>query len=125
VSETEALFDIVDDAPGPARIVEARSDVAALRLALMELPPRRRHIVFAACMDEIPHQEIAQRLGVSVRTIQFELKQAMTYCAGRLDRTIPRRLAPHRHSDGRGALSLWDSASPDAGYGGSAQVRRG
>jgi len=89
--ETEALLAIADDAPDPSRVVEARSEIEALKRALRELPARRREIVLAACMEEIPHRAIAERFGVSVRTIQIELKQALAHCALRLERDGVRR----------------------------------
>ena len=90
ISEVGAFLDFADDAPDPARIVEARSEIDALKRALQELPARRREILIAACMDEIPHQSIARRFGVTVRTIQSELKQAINHCALRLNRDILR-----------------------------------
>jgi RNA polymerase sigma factor (sigma-70 family) len=86
VSETDALFDLVDDSPGPERIIEARSEINALKQVIQELPARRREILMAICVDEVPLRQVAERFGVSVRTIQVELKQALVHCAVCLDR---------------------------------------
>jgi RNA polymerase sigma-70 factor (ECF subfamily) len=94
VSETDALLNFVDEAPGPARVVEARSDFEALKRAIAELPARRREILVAACMEEIPYRTIAKRLGISVRTVQVEIKQALQHCALRLDRNAVGRVSP-------------------------------
>ena len=94
VSGTEAFLDAIDDAPGPARIVEARSDIEALKRAIAQLPARRRQIVIAACMEEIPRRTIAKRLGISVRTVQAELKEALQYCASCLDGDTTAAAAP-------------------------------
>jgi RNA polymerase sigma-70 factor (ECF subfamily) len=91
--EVEALLEIADDAPDPIRTAEARSELDALKRALAELPVRRRDIFLAAWVEEIPHQEIAARFGVSVRTVQLELKQALEYCALRLNRDIRKNFA--------------------------------
>ena len=93
-SEIDAFVNFADDGPDPIRIVEARSEIEALKRAMMELPARRREILIAACIDETPHQNIARRFGVTVRTIQVELKQALTHCALRLDRNIGKRVSP-------------------------------
>jgi RNA polymerase sigma factor (sigma-70 family) len=86
VSETDALFDLVDDSPGPERIIEARSEINALKQVIQELPARRREILMAICVDEVPLRQVAKRFGVSVRTVQVELKQALVHCAVCLDR---------------------------------------
>jgi RNA polymerase sigma-70 factor, ECF subfamily len=99
-AETEELLNIVDDAPDPARAVEARSEIEALKRALIELPSRQRDIFIAAWIEEIPHRKIAEHFGVSLRTIQIELKRALEHCAQRLDRDITKRFArrPRRMS---------------------------
>ena len=84
VGETEALLSFVDEAPGPARSAEARSEMQALVRALEELPLRRRQIFLASWVEEIPHQEIASRFGITIRTVQIELKDALEHCAQRL-----------------------------------------
>jgi RNA polymerase sigma-70 factor, ECF subfamily len=92
-SETEALLDIPDEAPDPASAAESRSEMAALKRALQELPCRRREIFLAAWVEEVPHPEIAARFGVSVRTIQIELRHALEHCSLRLERNVIKRFA--------------------------------
>jgi RNA polymerase sigma-70 factor (ECF subfamily) len=94
--ETEALLALPDDKPGPGQIAEARSEIAALKRALGELPTRRRAIFLAAWRDGEAHQGIADRLGVSLRTIQIELKQAAEHCAVRLGRNSIKKFASGR-----------------------------
>lgn len=91
VSEPKVSSCLEDDAPGPARIVEGRSEIEALKRALSELPARRREILVAARLDGTPNLSIARRCGVTVRTVQVELKQALTHCALRLDRDWSKR----------------------------------
>lgn len=40
VSEIDALLDVCDEGPDPARVVEARSEIEAFKRALAELPPK-------------------------------------------------------------------------------------
>lgn len=84
MGETDALLAFADEAPDPARAAEARSEMQALVRALAELPARRREIFLASWMQETPHQEIAQRFGITIRTVQIELRDALEHCAQRL-----------------------------------------
>jgi RNA polymerase sigma-70 factor (ECF subfamily) len=86
VSETEAMFEMIDDKPGPERVIEARSEIGALKRVIQDLPVRRREIFMATFVDEVSPRQIAARFGISVRTVQVELKQALVHCAMRLDR---------------------------------------
>jgi RNA polymerase sigma factor (sigma-70 family) len=79
ISEIDDLVGIPDEAPDPARIVEARSEADLLRRALAQLPARRREIFEASWADETPHAELARRYGVHLRTIQRELEQATRF----------------------------------------------
>ena len=92
--EIEAAIDFADEAAGPAEIVEARFNLRELECAIEELPPRRRTILLAARIQEIPIQTIADSLGLSRRMVELELKRAIEYCAGRLGRPVTRRFGP-------------------------------
>ncbi len=82
--EIEGLLDLVDETPDPARVAEARSDLRILEAALAELSPRRRDILLAARLDGLPRQEIAKRLGISLRLVEKELHLAQAHCLTRL-----------------------------------------
>lgn len=84
--EVHALLGIPDEAPGPDRIAEARSEIAALQKALRDLKPRQREIFVAAFYEEAPHEALAEKYGVSVRMIQMELRSAILHCARRTAR---------------------------------------
>lgn len=83
-SEIDVLLDIADEDPGPARTVEARSELLALERALSEMPDRRRAIFKAVLIEQIPRRELAERFGVSIRTIDIEVQRALEYGARRL-----------------------------------------
>lgn len=103
VSETDALFELPDENPGPERIIEARSEIVALKRVIEELPARRRDILIATVIDEVPLRKSAQRFGISVRTVQVELRQALAHCAMRLDggRSSPEAAFRRPNSFGR------------------------
>jgi RNA polymerase sigma-70 factor (ECF subfamily) len=85
-TDVDKLLELPDDAPDPARTVEARSEIDALKRALEQLPARRRAIFLASWVENLSHVDIARRYGVSVRTVQIELKQALEHCDLRLNR---------------------------------------
>jgi RNA polymerase sigma-70 factor (ECF subfamily) len=72
----------------PEEIFQARQEWRAMLAALDELPQRRRAIFLAARLDEIPRRDIAKRLGISIDTVDHELKQALEFFAKRLDKKI-------------------------------------
>ncbi|SEK14810.1 RNA polymerase sigma-70 factor, ECF subfamily [Variovorax sp. OK605] len=78
--EIDDLLHIVDEASDPERIASARSDVQALSLVLGRMPERRRAILVAARVEGQLNDEIAQRLGVSLSTVEKELRAALEYC---------------------------------------------
>lgn len=86
--EVDALLDIADDAPDPARTAEARSDLRLLEQVLTELPVRRRAIFKAALLEEIPRREIAKKFGVSVRTVDFEIQRALEHGTRRMQEAL-------------------------------------
>lgn len=84
--EIDSLLDVPDDRPDAARIVEDRSEIELLKRAIAELPERRRHVLMLSRIEALPNREIAERLGVTVRTIETDLKQAIEHCAERMKR---------------------------------------
>jgi RNA polymerase sigma-70 factor, ECF subfamily len=90
-AEVISLLDVRDEAPDPAKVVEARSELEALGRALGELSPRRRRVFRAAMLENMPDHEIATLLNINVRTVESDLKYALKYCASRLGRNLTRR----------------------------------
>lgn len=81
--EADALLELADDAPSPERVVLARSDLELFRAIIAELPPRRRAIFLAARFGQVPRQEIADRMGISLRLVAKELQLALEHCVAR------------------------------------------
>jgi RNA polymerase sigma factor (sigma-70 family) len=92
--EIDDLLHIADDSLDPARIFQARQEVAALETALQELTVRQRAILIAARVDETSQAEIALRFGISVRMVGKDLKKALEHCGDRLDRRVVQRFGP-------------------------------
>ncbi|UVH57832.1 RNA polymerase sigma factor [Variovorax paradoxus] len=94
--EIDALVHIVDETADPERIASARSDVDALSHVLARMPARRRAILVAARVDGRLNSEIAQHMGVSLSTVEKELRAALEYCKKHL---------PHVEAAQRGHFS--------------------
>jgi RNA polymerase sigma factor (sigma-70 family) len=85
--EIDSLIELPDETPDPVRVAEGRSAIRRLEAILAELPPRQREILLAARLDNLPRQEIADRLGVSLRLVSKELRLAQEHCLARRDQT--------------------------------------
>jgi RNA polymerase sigma factor (sigma-70 family) len=96
VDEIDCLLDIPDDRPDAARQIEDRSEVDQLRRAIAELPERRRQVLILSRIEGLPNREIAERLDVTVRTVETDLKQAIEHCAERLRRPVRKKFGFHR-----------------------------
>lgn len=83
-SEVDALLDLPDVAPGPAQTVEGRAEMDMLLQIMQRLPARRRQILILVRWEGMPQKEVAEQLGVSVRTVEHELQHAHEFCAVRM-----------------------------------------
>lgn len=79
-ADTE-LEHLADDAPGPDHIAQARSNLAAVERAIARLPRRHRSVLVALRVDEMTRHEVASRYGLSLRTVDTALRQALDFCA--------------------------------------------
>lgn len=93
-SEIDAIMELADEGPDPSAVVESRIELKEFEKALAELPARRRDAFIAAHIEHLPHREIADRLGVNVRTVDFDLQHAMEHLSQRLGRKVLRRFGP-------------------------------
>ncbi|MDH2238466.1 RNA polymerase sigma factor [Pigmentiphaga sp. GD03639] len=82
--EVSALLELADPAPGPAEQAEARSDLAALVAMLNRLPSRQREVIVLVRLEGMAQKEVARRLGVSLRTVEMDLKRAHEYLDARM-----------------------------------------
>ncbi|WP_229743684.1 RNA polymerase sigma factor [Aliidongia dinghuensis] len=78
--DESALYELIDENPGPEQVAEGRSSLEALVRALDLLTPRQRMIMVAARFERLPQAEIARRLNISTRLVQIELQRALEFC---------------------------------------------
>ena len=83
-TEIDDLLMVADETPGPERQAQARAELQGLAAALRELPPRRAEAFRLSRLDGMSHAAIATRLGVSLRTVEADVKMALDHCAERL-----------------------------------------
>lgn len=72
---------LVDEAPGPDFIAEARSDLAAVDRAIRRMPRRHRAVLMALRVEEMTREQVATRYELSLRGVDTALQQALQYCA--------------------------------------------
>jgi RNA polymerase sigma factor (sigma-70 family) len=89
--EINDLMELADSAPEPAQTVEMRSELDAMVKLLERMPKRRREVVFLVHMEGMKQPQVAEQLGVSLRTVEYELKHAHDYLRSKMaDDTVLR-----------------------------------
>jgi RNA polymerase sigma-70 factor, ECF subfamily len=78
------LYALPADAPATERIVALEQAVAIVESTVLGLPPRCRQVFLLRTAHECSYEEIAERLGVSKRTVEREMQAALDACQRRL-----------------------------------------
>jgi RNA polymerase sigma factor (sigma-70 family) len=99
LSDAQIAIGLADDVSNPEQSAMARSELEMLARALGDLTPRRRQILLWSRLDGVPLREIAERLDVSQRLVEIELKHALAHCAERLNRNLIQRFGPKPSAD--------------------------
>jgi RNA polymerase sigma-70 factor (ECF subfamily) len=76
VSDPDAVETATED-PGPDRSAIARDELRRLEDALDRLPPRAREAMEMKKVDGLSRKEIAQRMGVTEKTVKWHLNEAV------------------------------------------------
>jgi RNA polymerase sigma factor (sigma-70 family) len=84
--EVLELMDLADTVPGPEQIAEGRSSMEALLKIIDRLPERQRQVVLLVHWESMEQKDVARRLGVSLRTVESDLKKAHDYLIARKNR---------------------------------------
>jgi RNA polymerase sigma factor (sigma-70 family) len=83
VGDPDALNVLVDEA-SPERKLSSWQDLRRLTRALNSLPPRCREVVWLRKVDELPMKQIAEQLGVSIRTVEGQTLKGMRLLSDRV-----------------------------------------
>lgn len=84
--------DLADDLPSAAESYEAKTALERLGKAMGELPERQRAAFALRRLDGMPLREIAQRLGVSLATVERDIATAL--------KNLRRAVRSHRDDGG-------------------------
>lgn len=84
--EVSELMEMADAAPDPEQVATDRSSMEELRRNVDRLPKRQRQVVLLVHWESLEQKEVARRLGVSLRTVESDLKKAHDYLIARRNR---------------------------------------
>jgi RNA polymerase sigma-70 factor (ECF subfamily) len=71
---------VFDAAPNAAETASRQQETDLLATAIAELPPRCREILVLRKFENLSHREIAEKLGISVHTVEAQLTKALHRC---------------------------------------------
>ena len=72
-------------AVAPEKLCAAQEDLGIIEESLKELPPKCRLVFILARLEGLSFEEIAQRMGISVRSVYRYVERALEHCLHRLD----------------------------------------
>lgn len=78
--ELELCAALMEQAPSPEQILQAIQVLEHLDRALAQMKPRMRETFVLRHLEGLAQDQIARQLGVSVRTVQKDLVEAMLIC---------------------------------------------
>jgi RNA polymerase sigma-70 factor (ECF subfamily) len=103
------ILNVIIDEVSPERRLNARQELRQLGNAFGLLPPKCREVIWLRKVDALSQAEVAQRLGISVRTVEFHIQKGMRILAralfgegGVLRSMQDHRERAHRMSDSAG-----------------------
>ena len=70
--------------PSAEAAVAAKQRLARLLEIIEELPPRCREVFVMRKLEDLDHEEISARLGISRNMVSTHIRNAVLYCARRL-----------------------------------------
>lgn len=89
--DDEEMYDPPADIPDASSVLESREDILRVRQALDTLPPEWRMILVLREFQDLPYEEIAEILSVSIGTVRSRLARARAQLRAALARQTLRR----------------------------------
>ncbi|MFJ7142448.1 MAG: RNA polymerase sigma factor [Pseudomonas protegens] len=83
------LSEVPTGAPGPESHVQGQQQLHLLQQVLATLPKRQQQILVLHKLHDLSQSEIAQRLQVSLSTVEKDLRHALNACIKATDRQNP------------------------------------
>jgi len=78
--ELERCASYLEQAPSPEQMLQAIQILEGIDRALARMPVRMREVFMLRHLDGMKQEAIAERLGVSLRTVQKDLVEALLVC---------------------------------------------
>jgi RNA polymerase sigma-70 factor (ECF subfamily) len=91
VGDIEAL-DVLVEEVSPERRISAHEELRRLAQAIDLLPPKCREVVWMRRVDELSQKEVAQRLGITEKTVEKHVMKGMKLLAAAF-RSGPKQVA--------------------------------
>lgn len=82
------FFDTGEVCPPPEKGLNASEELAVIRGAIEELPPKCRTAFLLHKIHELSVQDTAERMQLTVRMVRLYIARALEHCRNRLDETI-------------------------------------
>jgi RNA polymerase sigma-70 factor (ECF subfamily) len=71
-------------APAPCSELAAQHDAVLLRQVILSLPPSLRDVFVLNRFAGLTYDQVADRLGLSVKTVEWRMSRALAHCAAHL-----------------------------------------
>lgn len=91
-----SMLDITDGEPTPDVVAMDRSELRRVAEVMQDMPPRMREALFLRRIEGLRPAEVAERMNISVSTVETHLIKALRLLVQRLDR----REAPGKAEQG-------------------------
>lgn len=79
-------LDLEDQQPTPDIVAMDRSELHRVAEVLQEMPPRMREAISLRRIEGLPPAQVAERMNISVSTVETHIKRALRLLVQRLDR---------------------------------------
>lgn len=90
--------DIADDDPTPDVVAMARAELRQVATVMQNMPPRMREALYLRRIEGLPPAQVAERMNISVSTVETHLVKALRLLVKRLDRRETGAKAEHATS---------------------------
>lgn len=84
IDDQAELSEVLCNTPCPERQYAAADELERLCAAIAELPPRCQQVFVMHKIHELPQQQVAEQLGISLKAVEKQLKVGMCKCLARL-----------------------------------------
>ncbi|MFJ3411104.1 RNA polymerase sigma factor [Pseudomonas protegens] len=88
-TDASQLSEVPTAAPGPESHVQGQQQLHLLQQVLATLPKRQQQILVLHKLHDLSQSQIAQRLQVSLSTVEKDLRHALNACIKATDRQNP------------------------------------